>query len=439
MNSQFLSSLVNLASSTTLTLTDILSSVSDSIPIIYTTSIATPISSSSSAVQPVNGSTTTTTYNVRFFCLGNLLIQFYDRAGTRSSTVVHNSNGTYYTQHTALDSASNTNVLTFPIPYDTVPYSVISSNYSAIISFTATKITLSNYDPVNYNFNFLSIGPRPALFYPRVPFLTTGSPQISVTIDTTTLITFTFNTSGTITFYKSGTITSYTAVGAGGNGGAGATDKAGNGGGGGGGGGGGLILHWNGIEKFVTNSIINVTCGIGSNTNISGIINAMAAKGNDGGYQADNGHGGNGANFNAITNTGKGGTSSNGAGVNGAMVSDASGGGGGGGGAYNGGNGGNGGGVSGVSSTYLAAGAGGGGAGGKNNQSGTGGVGGQASLNFGSGGKGGNSGPTIAGTNGSHGGGGGGGGAGGAPTKNPGGPGGKGGSGKVVIIIQFDP
>jgi hypothetical protein len=420
MNSQFLSSLFSSTPTPTPTPipTDILSSVSDSIPIHtnYTIEAATNNS---------YGTTTTTTYNARFFCLGNLLIQFNDRPSTtRALTSIINS-------------------LSFPIKYTTTPYSVVSNNYDSTVTFTASQITSTT----TANVNFLSIGPRPALFYPVVPFLTTGSPEISVS---DYAITFTFNTSGNIRFYKSGKITSYTAIGAGGAGADGRTGVAGIAGGGGGGGGGGNIVSSQSQVTCDTNSIITVTCGTSLNegntlstieppnsnyTYTTALVGTTAPVVNN----TLPGSGGNGAN--PSSPYGIGGSSSGSSGSAGRPVTwgQSALSGGGGGGAYNGGGGGAGGSyVTGA----LNAGSGGGGAGGKSNNTGTGGAGGTTTLLTvaGSGGKGGNSGPTTYGANGSPGGGGGGGGAGGAGGTAPetsGGLGGKGGSGRVIFVIDF--
>ena len=178
MNSGFISNLLGSSGST-----DIISSISDTVPIIYT-----------------NTNGVITTYNARYYCLGNLLIQFNDSDNTTNTSSITSLN--------------------FPYPYDSgsTPYSVVSSNYSSNnISFTNSAIALSSGST---NFNFLSIGPRPSLFYPIVPFLTTGGPQTIMDI-LVNQITFIFNTSGTITFYQTATITSYTVIGAGGSGGAG--------------------------------------------------------------------------------------------------------------------------------------------------------------------------------------------------------------------------
>ena len=417
MNSQILSTLF-VDSSQQLQLTDILSSVSDSVPIIY-----------------ANSSGVITTYNARFFCLGNLLIQFNDSANTVNPA--------------SFDS------LTFPYPYDATPYSVVSSNYSSAITFTKLAISLSSGST---NFNFLSIGPRPSLFYPVVPFLTTGSPQISVGTSNDT-ITFTFNQSGTITFYKSGTITSYTAIGAGGNGGNGYTGSNSSPGGGGGGGEGGLIVSSTSQFTCDSNSTINIICGINTvynavpvqtnvststtisppNTSYSNTYTA-ARVGRGGEAGTDVGVGGDGGNAATDGSSGAGGqygTAGN-AGQSGSSTTTSGGGGGGGG---NGGNGGDGG-AGWYNSSSGSAGSGGGGAGGKSNTAGTGGtglfnplMGVYASV----GGTGGSSGPATDGINGVAGSGGGGG-AGGSGKNTPassGGYGGLGGSGKVVFVIQF--
>jgi hypothetical protein len=408
MNSQILSTLF-VDSSQQLQLTDILSSVSDSVPIIY-----------------ANSSGVITTYNARFFCLGNLLIQFNDSANTVNPA--------------SFDS------LTFPYPYDATPYSVVSSNYSSAIAFDNVGMTLSSGST---NFNFLSIGPRPALFYPVVPFLTTGSPQISV--DTSTnKITFTFNQSGTIIFYKSGTITSYVAIGAGGKGADGTTGSDGIAGGGGGGGGGGSIVYSGSSVTCIPTSTITVTCGNGNNTINNGntktsilpynsIYNYNTALvGTPADLVSPNtpGDGGNGAD--GYATYGQGGSGSGDAGQPGRAGTASNVSGGGGGGAYNGGNGGAGG-----QGSTMNAGSGGGGAGGKSNNTGNGGAGGGGG-GYGAGGAGGDSGsssnPGAAGAAGAAGGGGGGGGAGGgggsAPTTD-GGAGGIGGSGRVVFVIDF--
>ena len=405
MNSQILSTLF-VDSSQQLQLTDILSSVSDSVPIIY-----------------ANSSGVITTYNARFFCLGNLLIQFNDSANTVNPA--------------SFDS------LTFPYPYDGTPYSVVSSNYSSAITFTNLKISLLNGST---NFNFLSIGPRPSLFYPVVPFLTTGSPQISVSND---IITFTFNQSGTIIFYKSGKITSYTAIGAGGQGGDGFAGSDSIAGGGGGGGGGGSIVYSASYVTCDINSKITVTCGTNTinygNTKTSILPNNpdyvynTALAGNDG-TQSNNipsgvgGYGANNYNANGQPGTGSGDPGQAGRDGTATILS-----GGGGGGGQNGGFGG----AGGQGYSTWNAGSGGGGAGGKNNNAGNGGAAGGGDGYGGAGGAGGNSGsssnPGAAGAAGGGGGGGGAGGAGGNSGVFPysAGAGGIGGSGRVVFVIDF--
>ena len=148
-------------------------------------------------VSSVSGSVVLTTdveYCGRYFCLGNLLIQFND-----SPNCIETSGSTMPT-------------IMFPYPYDTTPYSVIINNYNKTsMTFNNSSISLGDtYD--NAYLNFIAIGPRPLLLYPIVPYLTTGYVNVAynvpITTNESTIIyqyQFSFNdpnaTNNTITFY----------------------------------------------------------------------------------------------------------------------------------------------------------------------------------------------------------------------------------------------
>ena len=168
MNSYFISGALTQNSTET---PDILSSVSGSV--VLTTDVA---------------------YCGRYFCLGDLLIQFND-----SPNCIETSGSTMPT-------------IMFPYPYDITPYSVIINNYNQTsMTFNNSSISLGDaYD--NAYLNFIAIGPRPALLYPIVRYLTTGYVNVAYNVPITTngstttyQYQFSFNdptaTNNTITFY----------------------------------------------------------------------------------------------------------------------------------------------------------------------------------------------------------------------------------------------
>ena len=97
-------------------------------------------------------------YYGRYFCLGDLLIQFSDF----SSGISPGS------------STQNTFYMEYPLQYDSTPYCVILNSVKqenqnfpcnlTLISFTAIKFTF-NISSDNGEVSFLVIGPRPTALY----------------------------------------------------------------------------------------------------------------------------------------------------------------------------------------------------------------------------------------------------------------------------------
>ena len=411
-NSNFISNLMMIDSSSNAQLTDILSNVSDSVP-------------------SLDSSQESTNYYGRYFCLGNFLIQFNDAPSS-----------------TGYAGGGDTS-LTFPYPYDDIPYSVVTTNNSNNnLGFNKTSITLStgNFDS---SFNFLAIGPRPSIFYPVIPFSTTGAPSVIYDISgNTMIITLTYYTNGSLSINTVPDSASYTLVGGGGGGSNGGTDTSNSYGPGGGGGGGGGKINYDENWNNITIGLIQINVGksvnhdtSGNNTSMTyGINTHIATGGNQGSSNLlSDGFGYNGGD----PNGGGGGTYSGGDGGDGG---DGGGGGGGAGiSATSGlvsGNGGTGGNMSSgnISSGYGAG--GGGGTGGKQTNMGTtgnggiGGIGGTYAYNviLGDGGDGGDGG--SGGSNGEIGAGGGGGSGGinGVAGSN----GGKGGAGIAAISLTYN-
>jgi hypothetical protein len=213
-------------------------------------------------------------YYGRYFCVGDLLIQFSSLAGqtTYPSQLELSNNGTIYT-------------LSFPREYDTTPYivmpfpirlgyqpgTVTDNNWGAVT-------TLSYITPTNFSFRlsdyaagvgFLAIGPRPISLYPKQPFTVTGTYTIQSNSYYNTIIYFTGD--GSITFIGTVGTANYFVVGAGGNG-------SNTPGGGGGGGGSGQVEKGVFTYTYSQEYTINVAGNNSSNSSIQGIISCTGGK-----------------------------------------------------------------------------------------------------------------------------------------------------------------
>jgi hypothetical protein len=98
--------------------------------------------------------TSSGTYYARYFYIGNLLIQFSDFSSGIPPTY----------------GSSTENTLTFPIAYDTTPYTVILTPSSSAGSSWNIYISLIEITNLNFRFHvgnndgttgFIAIGPRP--------------------------------------------------------------------------------------------------------------------------------------------------------------------------------------------------------------------------------------------------------------------------------------
>ena len=112
--------------------------------------------SSVSDKKPLTVEDVTVQQHGRYFCIGDLLIQF-----SANTTVINNQNIGEYT-------------VPFPIPYDSEPYTIMltpTRNGSNNNSVNATLKTFSKSDFSVYISssggwtNFVAIGPRPASLY----------------------------------------------------------------------------------------------------------------------------------------------------------------------------------------------------------------------------------------------------------------------------------
>lgn len=93
-------------------------------------------------------------YYGRYFCLGNLLIQFIDLSTNEPGT-----------------TSQNTFTMSFPIAYEESPYTVIITPFNKSGNNNNIFTTLISYTLTNFTFHvgnnngaiqFLAIGPRPA-------------------------------------------------------------------------------------------------------------------------------------------------------------------------------------------------------------------------------------------------------------------------------------
>lgn len=98
-------------------------------------------------------------YYGRYFCLGNLLIQFSD-----------------FSQGIEADSSATGSgyYMNYPIAYDDTPYCVILNGYKQENQNFPTNMTITSFSKKKFNFSisshngevcFLVIGPRPASLY----------------------------------------------------------------------------------------------------------------------------------------------------------------------------------------------------------------------------------------------------------------------------------
>lgn len=120
------------------------------------------VSSVSDNIDLING---TSLYQGRYFCIGNLLIQFSDFS---------NLNGVSLYEF----STSGTHTIDFPYQYDNYPYTVILSGFNTTNNNTTNNnnvtVTLNSYTDTSFTFrvnsnsggmSFLAIGPRPSSLY----------------------------------------------------------------------------------------------------------------------------------------------------------------------------------------------------------------------------------------------------------------------------------
>jgi hypothetical protein len=98
------------------------------------------------------------TYNARYFCLCDLLIQFNDF-------------GTYGVPTNTISSSSNDYTIQFNPLFDTKPYTVLIFPYN---NTNNSSITVTSFTENNFNvkvsskpgiFCFVAIGPRPSSLY----------------------------------------------------------------------------------------------------------------------------------------------------------------------------------------------------------------------------------------------------------------------------------
>jgi hypothetical protein len=199
-------------------------------------------------------------YYGRYFCVGNLLVQFSD-----FSTQAQDPSGI------TLSNYASFYTLSFPNPYETIPYCVMpyvvrpgyqpgkstDNNWGAVATLSYMteqnfSFRLSNYAA---GIGFLSIGPRPSFFYNTPPpFYTTGGGVQYIS----GYYVITFYSSGLITFSTDIIGVSVICVGGGGGGGGasfgGGIPFTGPGGGGGG--------NWQTSDNF-TAQTYTITVGKG--------------------------------------------------------------------------------------------------------------------------------------------------------------------------------
>jgi hypothetical protein len=255
---------------------DIMTTVSNSIQLQY-----------SNAGNPSIGGP----YYGRYFCVGNLLVQFSDFSTQAQdpSAISLSSNGPIY-------------ILSFPNPYETIPYCVIpyvvrlgyetvapDFNFGAVA--TLTYMTEQNFSfrlaAYPAGIGFLSIGPRPSFYNTPPPFYTTGG-GVQYIPATNSNYSYSYYV---ISFYSNGSITftspvygaSMICVGGGGGGGSGITvanyDNTNHTGRGGGGGG-----SWQLNNQTLTVGTYNITVGAGG---LGGTIWSVTS-GNPGPYTLGN-------------------------------------------------------------------------------------------------------------------------------------------------------
>jgi hypothetical protein len=129
------------------------SSLSTRLDILNTVSDSKQLIASGSTTSGVTGP-----YYARYFCIGDLLIQFSDMSGN-------------FPAPSSVTSGGSSASISFPVSYDSTPYAVFLTPANNTGNNLNSYITLTSFNASSFSFHigndngstgFLAIGPRPS-------------------------------------------------------------------------------------------------------------------------------------------------------------------------------------------------------------------------------------------------------------------------------------